>query len=192
MLILIILKVDIIQKIKNNLLLKSIQDNRSYRNIQLHTFPQAQHIGVLIEICQEEDYKNLIYLTQQQKFDKKNIDILGYYNGKIIPYYCLPQITHDFFCNKQLNWFEKPKSEYIKRFCKKNYDLLITYSQHENMPFKYILATANANFITGYSIDLHQYLDLSLTFTYIPTLLEVFNNLDMYTKNLSGNSFSQK
>jgi len=179
---------DVLQKIKNYFLLRSIEKGRGQRKTELTTIKQAKNIGILISINSEEEYKRLIKFIHLPEFKDKATCVLGYCDDKTVPHYCLPQLTHDFFCKKQLNWFNKPQSEHIMQFCKKNIDLLIVYSK-ENIPaFQYILGISDAKFITGYIPQKTEYLDLSLQFFKIPEFLEVISVMDNYTETLFGQS----
>jgi len=181
---------DISQKIKDYFLSRSIEKGRGERKTQLTTLKQAKSIGILIAVTSEEEYKRLIKFIHLPEFNHKATSILGYCNEKVVPHYCLSQLTHDFFCKKQLNWFNKPQSEHITQFCKKNFDLLIVYTK-ENIPaFQYILGTSCAKFITGYIPQETKHLDLSLQFFKIPEFLEVISVMDNYTETLLGQSQS--
>jgi len=179
---------DILQKIKNYFLLKSIEKNRGRKKTKLTTLKHAKSIGILISITSEEEYKRLVKFVHLPEFNHKSTCILGYCDDKTVPHYCLSQLTHDFFCKKQLNWFNKPQSEHIVQFCKKDLDLLIVYTKESIPAFQYILGTSNAKFITGYVPQKTEYLDLSLQFFKIPEFPEVISVMDNYTETLLGQS----
>jgi hypothetical protein len=74
---------------------------------------------------------------------------MAYIDEKNVPYYCLKQLSADYFSKKQLNWYGKPDFIQLRDFLHKDFDILIDFSRNNLSPLQYILSASNAKLIVG-------------------------------------------
>lgn len=103
-----------------------------------------------------------------------------------MPYYCLEQLSADYFCNKHLNWFGKPEHAQLNDFLKQDFDILIDFTKNELSPIKYCLQMCKAKFIVGNSNYNKEFYDLLIEGEKISEE-ELLENIEKYTEQLSGN-----
>lgn len=133
--------------------------NRKRQAINLN---DARKIGIIYDASDEPRCKSILEFVQLLQGDQKKIKTLGFANFKIIPHYCNTSLSNDFFCIKDLNWCNIPKSKFIDDFLKTEYDLIIDLSPRESLPLSYISIISNAKFKVGrYNEDVN-HLDLMI------------------------------
>ena len=94
-------------KIKRYFLHKYLSENKAVRQRKLIPLQQARSIGIICEITDENSYKDIFAIFTKLQVQERNVRLIGYVNEKEVPFYCLPQLTADYFCNANLNWFGK-------------------------------------------------------------------------------------
>lgn len=174
------------QKIKDHFLKKYLTENVPARKTQLIPVKQAKSIGLICEITNEDSYKSIFHIFTRLQNEGHTVKLIGYVNEKEVPFYCLPQLTADYFCNKHLNWFGLPNMLQIKDFLKVDFDVVLDFNYRYNAPVKALLAQTNAKFVIGREVDCASYYDLFINCGKCDNLkfLELVN---LYTQKLSGN-----
>ena len=66
-----------------------------------------------------------------------------------MPYYCLPQLSADYFSKKELNWCGKPDFAQLNDFLDKDFDMIVDFSRNNLPPIHYILSTSKAKLLVG-------------------------------------------
>ena len=135
--------------IKNFFLNRYISGNKSPKNPRITNLKQAKFIALLCEITDEDSYKDIFRLFTQLQNEGHQVKLVGYVNDKEVPFYCLPQLSADYFCNKHLNWFGLPNFVQIQDFLKEDYDMLIDFNTVKYAPIQAILALTHSKFIIG-------------------------------------------
>jgi len=74
---------------------------------------------------------------------------LGYVPSKKIPEQFLMRKGINFYCNKDLNWYYKPKNEIVEQFISQDFDILFDLSIDEYFTIKYIGTLSKAQFKVG-------------------------------------------
>ena len=174
------------QKIKDYFLNKYLSDNKPDRKPKLVSLTQARSIGILCEITNEDSYKSIFHIFTRLQESGRNVKLIGYVNDKFVPFYCLPQLTADYFCNKHLNWFGLPNMVQIQDFLKVDYDMVIDFNYRYNAPVRAILSLTHAQFIVGRMPDCGNLYDLYLDGLDCDNL-KYLEAVHKYTQKLSGN-----
>ncbi len=173
------------QQLKEFFLKRYISKNITARERQMSALAQAKSIGIVCEITNEEEYIQLHKLFTSLQNNKRSSWLVGYINAKEVPHYCHNQLTADYYCNKNINWYGKPNFPQLLDFTKKSFDILIDFSSQKTPSIELILALSQAKFIIG-TEEAHRpwydlYLDVhSNDFQYI------LQQIDYYTKQLIG------
>lgn len=175
----------VINILKNYFFNKYIQENLQLRKPKLISLQRAKSIGFLCNITDEDSYKNIFSLFSKFQNANRTLWLIGYVDDKSVPYYCLQQLTADYFCKKELNWFGKPVKVQIDDFIKKDFDMLIDFTQKPFQSIQYILKLTQSGFIVGgnqhHKNDYDLFIDIQNKDPYM--LLE---NINLYTKKLMG------
>ncbi len=136
-------------RIKNHFLKKHLAENKKNRQKKLLALSQAKSVGILCEITDEDSYKDIFRLFNSLQTNGHTVRLIGYINEKEVPFFCLQQLSADYFCNKHLNWFGNPTMVQVQDFINKDFDILIDFNSRYNAPVKAILAQSSAKFIVG-------------------------------------------
>ena len=172
--------------IKRYFLRKYIKENRVTRQRQLASLKNARSIGILCQITNEDSYKKIYAVFSKLQNEHHNVRLVGYVNDNQVPFYCLPQLTCDFFCNKDLNWFGKPMMPQLHDFVKLDFDILIDFCYQDNPAVESLIALTKSKFIIGQNPGTAQYYDLFINDTN-KEYAHFLDSIYKYTSKLSGN-----
>lgn len=172
-------------KIKNYFLHKHLNETRPDKEREICSLARANTIGMLCEITDEDSYKAIFRIFTQLQSSGKVVHLIGYIDEKYVPFYCLQQLSADYFCQKQLTWCGEPNMVQVQDFIKREFDILLDFNYRYHAPIEAILTTAHSKFIIGSCKDYKDFYDLTLqteTGNYNQFLNSAFN----YTQKLSG------
>jgi len=147
-----------INHIKKHFLKRCLKNHKAVREKRIVSLEQTRTMGILCQITDEESYKEVYDLFSKLHSPKRSVWLMGYINQKEVPYFCLQQLSADYFSNKNLNWYGKPDFVQLNDFIKKDFDILIDFSRNDLPPLHYILTVSNAKLIVGaneYAQDLY-------------------------------------
>ena len=147
-----------INSIKKHLFKRCLQNNKPIREKQLTSLEQVKTMGLVCQITDEDSYKKVYALFSKLHTPNRSVWLLGYIDERKVPYYCLQQLTADFFSKKELNWFGKPNFSQLNDFLNKDFDILIDFSRNDLEPLRYVLSSSKAKLLTGandYAQDLY-------------------------------------
>jgi len=171
--------------IKRFFLRKYLKENRVNRDRQMVSVRNARSIGILCQITNEDSYKSIYAIFSKLQSENHNVRLVGYIDDKEVPFYCLPQLTCDFFSNKHLNWYGKPMMPQLQDFLKLDLDMLIDFSYQDTAPIESLLALTKAHFIIGQNPGTAQYYDLFINDSN-KQYGNFLNAIYKYTSKLSG------
>jgi hypothetical protein len=143
----------IIERIKGFLRSRLLQKRLSgrKRNRVSGSLMTAAEVFVIYDAS--EEYQNKI--SEELFAELKGLDIkvksLGYAKFKIIPHYCIPQLTRQFICKKDLNLLGIPDTPYLNDCMDEEVDLLISLDMNQDPVFQYIAAMSNAKCRVGWN-----------------------------------------
>jgi len=147
-----------IKHIKKHLLRRCIEKQELSREKKLISLEKAQTVGIICQITDEDSYKEIFTLFTKLQSHTRTVWLMGYIDEMNVPYYCLPQLSADYFSRKNLNWFGKPDFIQLHDFLNKNFDILLDFSLNDLPPLRYILSTTKAKLLVGaneYAQDLY-------------------------------------
>lgn len=172
-------------KIKNHFLQKHLLAKRPDKEREICALESANTIGVLCEITDEDSYKSIFRIFTQLQQNGKVVHLIGYIDEKFVPFYCLQQLSADYFCQKQLNWCGEPNMVQVQDFINRDFDILIDFNYRYHAPIEAILTTTHAKFIIGSCNDYQNLYDLTLQ-TENGNYHQFLNSAFNYTQKLSG------
>jgi hypothetical protein len=147
---------------------------------------QVRTMAVLCHITDEDSYKEIHDLFSKLHSPKRNVWLMGYIDEKKVPYYCLPQLSADYFSKQNLNWFGKPNFIQLTDFVKKDFDILIDFTRKDLPPLHYILSTSNAKLIIGANEYAQDYYDIFIKDTSRWNYIILLKNIHNYLLKLTG------
>lgn len=172
--------------IKKKYLNKFLNTHKVLRKKQIISLDNAKSIGILAEITDENSYKQIYALFTKLQSLEKSVWLMCYINEKAVPYYCLQQLTADYFCKKNLNWFGKPDFVQMKDFLEKEFDMLIDFNTNAFQPNEFILAQTHAKFIVGTIAKFQPLYDLFIETENKTDQIELLKHIHYYSKKLTG------
>ena len=119
---------------------------RAKKNISIE---KAKNIGVLYSITDEATYKKIFLFLKSLKTEQRSVIALGYLNDKKIPTFLNQGVYNSIIYQKDLNWYGKPVSQYVKNFFHEDFDIFLNISLEDYYPLTYISALSTATFKVG-------------------------------------------
>ena len=90
--------------IKNRYRNRYISANQFKTNKHFVSLNEAKQIGILTAITSKEEYLDVFSIFSHIQQMGKTVKMVAYIDEKEVPYYCLQQLTADYFCQKDINW----------------------------------------------------------------------------------------
>ena len=172
-------------KIKNYFLQKRLKAKKPDLIREVCALEHANTIGVLCEITDEDSYKAIFRIFTQLQQNNRVVHLIGYIDEKFVPFYCLQQLSADYFCQKQLSWYGEPDMIQVTDFINRDFDILLDFNYRYHAPIEAILRTSHAKFVIGSCPDYQDIYDLTIqteSGNYTKFLASVFT----YTQKLAG------
>ena len=174
-----------ISKIKNYILHKHLRGNKPDKIREVCSLEGAATIGMLCEITDEDSYKAIFKIFTQLQQNGKVVHLIGYIDEKYVPFYCLQQLSADYFCQKQLTWCGEPNMVQVQDFIQRDFDILLDFNYRYHAPIEAILSTAASKFIIGSCADYQDLYDLTLQ-TENGNYNQFLSSAFTYTQKLAG------
>jgi hypothetical protein len=172
-------------KLKNYLLKKDIAAHKPQRKRAIHSLKTAKTIAIIAEITDEDSYKNIFSLFRQLQQYGLKVFLLGYIDNSIVPFFCLKQLTTEYFCKKELNFYGKPDIPRLNNALNESFDMLIDFTHKNHIPISYILQVSHAQFIVGANHHHRPLYDLFLSLEKEHTAQDLSQMIDYYTNKLT-------
>lgn len=163
-----------------------IAQSQPERLRELCSLKSCSSIGLMCEITDEDSYKEIMQVFAQLQKPGRNLWLMGYVDEKSVPFYCLQQLTADFFCKKDFNWYGKPVKVQVTDYLQKEFDLLIDFTTRSLAPMAMMLELSNARCIVGGNVEHEEYYDLFLNMQNEFSQLDLLQQVDIYTQKLTG------
>ena len=113
------------------------------------------------------------------------VHLIGYIDEKYVPFYCLQQLSADYFCQKQLTWCGEPNMVQVQDFINREFDILLDFNYRYHAPVEDILSIAAARFVIGSCADYQDIYDLFIH-TENGNYMQFLNSAFKYTQKLAG------
>lgn len=179
----------VIEKIKKYYQRKAIGKvvQRSNRPVKGISFNSAKYIGILYPIEEEKSYVVLSAYVDKLMAAGKTLRIVGYHDNKYVPFFCIPKLKYDFFCQKEQNWVGIPNAPFVEEFVNEPFDMLVDLSLKPMFPLTYILAKSAARFKVGSRCaEKEPYLDMMIELNESHTVNDLMSFINDYTNKLNG------
>lgn len=151
------------------------------RKMQIANLKNAKNIGLVYDATDETKYPTICTFVKYLQEQDKTVKAIGFINYMIIPHYCFPKLSYDYFNRKNLNWYYKPTSSFITDFLNNEFDILIDLNLNNAFPLKYITGLSIAKYKIGrYSEEYKQLYDFMITTKDDVTLKEYINHVVHY------------
>lgn len=111
----------------------------------------ARDVFVLYDASEEYQNKQAEDFFRRLKTLDVKVKSLGYAKYKIVPHYCIPQLTKQFICKKDLNLFGIPSQTFLEDFLDEEFDLLISLDMEQDRVLQYLAAMSKAKFKVGFN-----------------------------------------
>ncbi|MBN2215494.1 MAG: hypothetical protein JW723_14770 [Bacteroidales bacterium] len=132
------------------------------RNTKVCNINEAKTVGIIYNATNSVSFeiiRDFARILMQKKID---VSVLGYVHSKRLIDHYLYRKGFDFFTKNNLNWYNRPKSDTVDDFIKKQYDILINLSLEKYYPIQYILALSPSQFKVGKYFEEPNYMDLMI------------------------------
>ncbi|MDX1476970.1 MAG: hypothetical protein R3301_04660 [Saprospiraceae bacterium] len=157
-----------------------------YRSTNLHKigpghFENIQTVGIIFAATDQATHRTILGFRNDLQHRDKQVQLLGYYpiDDEVDPQ------PFAYFTRKHLNFAELPKSDIVKQFVARPFDVLINLDPLNHKPVAYICAASKALFKIGpggsdprhfdLMIDMKESFDLK---RYIKDIRHTFNLLN--------------
>lgn len=172
--------------VKKYILRKRIAARKPVRQKHVTSLHNAKDIAILCEITDEDSYKDVFRLFAWLQEYGCNVKLIGYIDGDQVPFYCLPRLATEYFCNRNLNWYGLPDMVHIHDFLDREYDMLIDFNYRHHEAVETLLSLSKAKFIIGRETECRHQYDLYLD-TDLKDDRKFLDTIDAYTRKLTGN-----
>ncbi len=107
----------------------------------------AKSIGIVYNSLSDQDINAIKKV--EKAYQNINVELLGFSNSKMLKDNQISDQKHYFICLKDFNWLFQPKSELLKEFISKDFDILINLYTKEEFCIEYIIRSSYAKFKVG-------------------------------------------
>ena len=151
------------------------------RQRAVYNLETAKTIGLLYDATDEKEYHTICEFVKSLQNDNKTVKALGYLNYNIIPHYCIPKLSFDYFIMKDISLFYIPNNTFIEDFLKNDFDLLIDLTTKDFFPIQYIAGMSKAKFKVGRDgVNHSNYFDFMLNVNESISLNEYISQICKY------------
>lgn len=113
----------------------------------------ATSVGILYMLKDESEYNIVSELTKKLQTQGKKVQVMGMYSLNRVPVYYIPKLSYDLIMKKDIDFFFRPSAEFVTRFIRESFDLLIDLSNPDEFTLHYIANLSRAKFKIGKRID---------------------------------------
>ena len=175
-----------LNRIKKYLFNRCLKNQKISREKKIVSLENTHNIGILCQITNEKSYKDIYDLFSKLHSPKRTIRLMGYIDQKEVPYFCLQQLSTDYFSKKHLSWYGKPKFIQLNDFINKDFDILIDFSRNDLAPVRYILTTSKAKLIVGANEHAQDLYDIYFSDETKPDNFQLLKTIHNYLLKLTG------
>lgn len=109
----------------------------------------AKSIGIVYNSLRDEDVSSIKKIIKTYQNRNIKVDLLGFSNSKKIKDDQIGDKNNNFICLKDFNWLFQAKSELLKDYISKEFDILINLYTQEEFCVEYIIRSSLAKFKVG-------------------------------------------
>lgn len=121
-----------------------------YRSTNLHKiddghFENLKTVGVIFDASRTQEHKTVLRLRKDLQERDKEVQLLGYFPSKD----AVDHQPFSYFTDEHINFARLPKSDIVKQFIARPFDVLINLDPVGHKPIDYICAASRALFKIG-------------------------------------------
>ena len=117
--------------------------NKQQRSIT--TFNRIKTIGILYDATQEATIEEVKQAAIRLTAMGKEIFMLGFVDKKELPTSLEPHTKEDYYCRKDLHWYQLPLKDRISRFANEQFDYLLNVYTADSIPLVGVSALSRAH-----------------------------------------------
>lgn len=139
------------ENIKRNCGLKALGKSLTAikRTKFVHNLVTARRVALVTFIKNSNDFDEVIGFLSYLNNRHLNVSVIGFFPGKEIPPKMILRKDTGIFTRNDVNWYGKPRVEFVDDFCKQDFDILIDLSMEEVFPIRWISSLSKAKFKVG-------------------------------------------
>ena len=174
-----------LESIKNYFFERSLRKSVTQRNSKAHI--PFRSISVLFNCTEEPQRKMIEKFSLQLRKKQKQVSLLGFFNHKLDEDISL---SVDYYSLNDLNWYGKPKSEYIDKFVSVKSDLLLNLISPGERHHEYIMAQSKCPIHIASHKHNSQFYDIAIEHEmdemrhFLAHTLTILQNLGIVEENL--------
>ncbi|TVR73231.1 MAG: hypothetical protein EA408_05160 [Marinilabiliales bacterium] len=132
------------------------------RNKQFVNLADAGSVGILFQPAATGSFDAVHEFVRRLEGEGKKVFVLGYVDDEKVPDQLLLRKSYQFFCRGDLDWYFRPKPEFVNEFIDREVDILMNLSFDDIFPLEYVHALSRARFKTGRFRENNDRTDLSI------------------------------
>ncbi len=137
-----------IKELFGNYFLRSEMSGRK-RKGAFFNLSEAETIAIVFDATDPAEHELVKKYVNYLKEWRKKVKVIGFFRTKELPRMTYAKLEYDYFTLKEINWWHKPVSLYVKNFLAEESDVLIDLNVHDRFSLKYISAVSKAKFKIG-------------------------------------------
>lgn len=116
----------------------------------------ARSIAIIYLVADEKTFRLIKDIQKNLSENKREVMVIGYIDRPDIPTYCIVPDMGYYFNQNEIDWLSIPKNDYLKKFVKKDFDILIDLSDDDMFTLKYLSGLSQAKLKVGKYSPLHE------------------------------------
>lgn len=138
--------------------LKKVARKKHMVNLQ-----DARSIAIIYLVQDEKIFRMIKNIQKNLSENKREVMVVGYIDRPDIPTYCIVPDSGYYFNQNEIDWLKIPKNDFLKKFIKKEFDILIDLSEDDMFTLKYLSGLSVAKLKVGkYSVFHEKIMDLMI------------------------------
>ncbi|MCW3807241.1 DUF6913 domain-containing protein [Plebeiibacterium marinum] len=109
----------------------------------------AKHIGIIYNAMSAKDMEAAKKIEKFYLSKNINVETLGFSNSKVLNETLISDQRHYYIGLKDYNWVFQPKSDMLKDFISKKFDILVDLYTLDDFCIEYIVKTSESKFLVG-------------------------------------------
>ncbi len=111
----------------------------------------ARDVLVLYDASEESQNKVAEKFFDELKSLNIKVKSIGFAKYKILPHYCIPQLSRQFICKKDIDILGVPHQALLNDFLDEEVDLLISLDQEQDPILQFLAALSMAHYKVGWN-----------------------------------------
>jgi len=153
---------------------------QSSKNEALKSLKETQDVGVIYDALKTEE-RVLNKIGHYFESEGKNVITLGFVNTKELGTF-VPNYKEEFYCKKDLNFWNLPKKESVQRFLDKDFDFLVNLDCTGELELQAISAYSMAKTRVGKHIERYAFTQDFMVKTMADSPEDLFEEIKKYIK----------